>query len=80
LRRENVSVTPVAIQLRRDVEQMFDRLGEVPTEAALREHLDGLNTRIRDANRMAISGPPSTLMPLDVERVVERWREAAGPK
>jgi hypothetical protein len=30
-------------------------------------------------NRQATSGPPSNLMPLDVERAVEAWRVAQRP-
>lgn len=33
-----------------------------------------IDERIRHANRLATSGPPSNLVPLDEEATVERWR------
>jgi hypothetical protein len=42
----------------------------------VRSALEALNERIRHVNRTTVSGPPSTMMPLDVERVVARWRSA----
>ncbi len=75
LEAEEVSVTPPSIRLRVDVQQTFARLDEFCDEHDLRVHVDALNERIRTANRVAHSGPPTTLMPLDVERLVERWRD-----
>ena len=74
LRREGITVTPTTLKLRKDVETMFEHLGEVPTEAMVRELVEELNARIRRVNRMPVDGPPSTLMPFDVDHVVERWR------
>lgn len=74
LEREEVSVTPPAIQLRLDVEQTIARLDEFDDEDAVRAHVHTLNQRIRTANRIAHSGPPTTLMPLDIDRMVGRWR------
>lgn len=34
-----------------------------------------INEQIRYVNSHVVHGPPSTLMPLDVERTVARWRE-----
>lgn len=33
-----------------------------------------INEQIRDVNSHVVHGPPTTLMPLDVERTVARWR------
>ena len=41
-----------------------------PTEAEVRELVEAINAKIRAVNARATSGPPSNLMPLDVERVV----------
>jgi hypothetical protein len=35
-----------------------------------------INERIRALNRRAIPGPPSNLMPLDLNRTVTEWRSA----
>jgi hypothetical protein len=38
-----------------------------------------INERIVRLNRLAADGPPSTLMPLDIERTVREWRAAQPP-
>lgn len=75
LKRENLSFTPPALALRKTVEDMFAGLANLRSERAVRELVEELNTRIRALNRIPpSSGPPSNLMPLDVEDVVQRWR------
>ena len=74
LKREEVSFTPPTLALRKVREDFLDRLGELRSEEAVRNGVAELNARIREVNRKATSGPPSTLMPLDPDRVVERWR------
>lgn len=76
LKRENLSFTPPAIALRKAAEDLLASLGTFPTERGLRTALDELNTRIREMNRSPIiDGPPSNMMPLDIEPIVVRWRE-----
>ena len=76
LQREGVTVQPpAAIGLRKEVQDLQDRLEREPTEARVRAVVEELNGRIRQANRMPpIDGPPTTVAPLDVDVVVERWR------
>ena len=74
LEREQLSWAPATLVLRRDLERALERLGEIPTERMVRTLFDDLNARIRKANSHATSGPPTTLLPLDVDGVVERWR------
>lgn len=76
LKRNDVGFTPSAIALRKAAEDLLGSLEKFPTERGLRAALDELNTRIREANRTPIfDGPPSNMMPLDVEPVIERWAE-----
>jgi hypothetical protein len=75
LQRENVSVTPPALALRKAVQDLDERLAPERDEAAVRRIVEELNDRIREANRKPLDGPPSTSMPVDVEQVVDRWRE-----
>jgi hypothetical protein len=77
LKREGVTVAPpVAIGLRKEVQDLQDRLQREPTEARVRAVVEELNGRIRETNRMPpIDGPPTSVSPLDVEEVVERWRQ-----
>jgi hypothetical protein len=41
----------------------------------VRQIVEVINERIREANRKGIAGPPLMLVPYDVERVVREWRE-----
>lgn len=75
LTREGVSYLPLPLALRLEAEKLIDGLDRLSSEQAVRRAIDELNDRIRQANRMpAIDGPPTTLMPLDVDEKVERWR------
>ncbi len=76
LRREGLGVTPPTIAIRVDVERVLGAVSTMRTETAVRSALEALNERIRHVNRTTVSGPPSTTMPLDVERTVARWRSA----
>jgi len=76
LRREEISYLPPALVLRKDVEDCVEHLAEAPSEEALRSVVAALNERILRANATTVSGPPSSLMPLDVERLVQRWHAA----
>ena len=75
LRRENIEVVPPSLAVRRDREQLLASLDAFSTEAELRAVVEELNDRIRTLNRYgAPSGPPTSLMPQDVDDVVRRWR------
>jgi hypothetical protein len=75
LRREELGFTPPAIALRKAAEDLLESLPKLPTERVVRANVEELNTRIRHLNRIpSMDGPPSSLMPLDLEGVVERWR------
>ena len=76
LKRNDIGFTPPSIALRKAAEDLLGSLEEFPTERGLRAALDELNDRIRTANRTPVfDGPPSNMMPLDVEPVVTRWAE-----
>jgi hypothetical protein len=76
LKRNDVGFTPSSIALRKAAEDLLGSLAKFPTERGLRTALDELNTRIREANRTPVfDGPPSNMMPLDVEPIVARWAE-----
>ncbi|MHC4956945.1 MAG: DnaJ family domain-containing protein [Planctomycetota bacterium] len=74
--RENLDATPEFFKLKKVVEEARKRIPELPSEMAVRRLIEDLNARIDRANAEAVSGPPSDLVPLDVERAVERWRAA----
>jgi hypothetical protein len=74
LRREGVSYLPPTLQIRKDAEDALSLVGRAATEEAVRAILDDINVRIRNVNRLASEGPPSSLMPFDVDAVLARWR------
>jgi hypothetical protein len=76
LKREGISVTAPSLALRKAVEDILERVPTMKSEGQVRDTLTEINTRIREANRVPLDGPPSSLMPLDIERVVQSWREA----
>jgi hypothetical protein len=74
LQRENVQFLPPALQVRKDLDDVRDRIAATDDETVVRTLVAEINEKIREVNRSVVTGPPSTLVPLDVERVVERWR------
>jgi hypothetical protein len=78
LRREQISDLPPALVLRKEFEETLDRIADARTEAEVRRHVAAINERIIYVNTHTISGPPSNLAPLQVDRVVEDWRRQRG--
>ena len=76
LRREELAVLPPSLAVRRDRDQLIANVHTLRTEAAVRAAAEELNERIRKVNRYGSSGPPTSLMPQDVDAIVARWREA----
>ncbi|MDH2426878.1 DUF1992 domain-containing protein [Sphaerisporangium sp. TRM90804] len=77
LLRENVSYLPPTLALRKEAEDALAAASRAATEAEVREIVAEVNTKIREAIRTGLSGPPLNLMPFDVERVVREWRRRA---
>lgn len=79
LRREDLHTVPPSLAVRRDRDRLLESLPTFATEVELRAAVDELNDRIRTINRLGSpSGPPTSLMPQDVEAIVERWRAQRG--
>jgi Domain of unknown function (DUF1992) len=74
LRDEDITVLPPSMQVRNDLDEARRRIAATDDESTVRAIVAEINEKIREVNRSVVSGPPTTLMPLDVERVVERWR------
>ena len=75
LREERFSSLPPTLQTRRDLELALEQIAVATSEREVREIVTAINARIRYVNRTAVSGPPSTLMPLDEDETVEHWRQ-----
>jgi hypothetical protein len=76
LAREGVSFLPPTLAVRKELDDALEQVAAASSEAEVRRIVVEINAKIRSVNSMASSGPPSNLMPLDVERVVREW--AAG--
>jgi Domain of unknown function (DUF1992) len=79
LKREKLSVLPESIAIRHEAEALVEEIGRLDDERVVRERLAAMNEKIRRLNRTAISGPPTSLAPFDVEAVIARWRARRGP-
>ncbi|MEV0130660.1 DUF1992 domain-containing protein [Dactylosporangium sp. NPDC050688] len=65
---------PPTLRLRREVEDLPERLASLRTEERVRAVVEELNTRIERARRGLLEGPATILPALDAEEVVRRWR------
>lgn len=74
LKREGLSVTPAALTLRKQVEDVLARLSRMELESEVRHTVRALNGSIRKANATTTSGPGSDVSEIDEELFVERWR------
>lgn len=75
LKRENVSVLPTSLALRKESSELAERVSRVTTETSVREIVADLNSRITAAQRGPVDGPPIVLHTVDVEDVVRAWRQ-----
>jgi hypothetical protein len=80
LRRERLSDVPEAIAIRAEAEGVLREVARLTDERLVRERLVTLDARIRKLNRTHVAGPPTTLAPLDVDALVERWRAARATR
>lgn len=76
IRRENLSILPPGLELRRHVERELDEIMKLGAEVGVRKAVEALNAHIRETNRQVFEGPESLVRPLDVEAVVEQWKAA----
>lgn len=74
LRQERLSYLPPTLRIRKELEEAREAIAVASREDVVRRIVDDINERIRDVNRRGAEGPPSTVMPLDVDEVVARWR------
>jgi hypothetical protein len=76
VRREKITgVVPASLLLRKEREELMQRLAEVKIESSVRRIVADLNDRIERARRGHLDGPPVVLSALDVDAVVQAWRE-----
>lgn len=75
LRRENLSFLPPALAVRKELEDALSRIAKADTESAVRQIVAVINERIVQVNSRTTSGPPTSVMPLNVDDVIQEWRK-----
>lgn len=79
LEREQLRMPlPTSLQLRREAREIDETVAGCRDEAGVRDVVDELNERILDSHRRRVDGPPVVTAKVDVDAVVERWRERRG--
>ena len=78
LRDEQLSIDPPALVLRKELDDTRARISAARSEREVRRLVAAINERIVYVNSHTTFGPPSDLVPLDVERVVAEWRRAVA--
>jgi hypothetical protein len=76
LREEQLSVDPPTLVLRREYHDTLARIADAKTEGEVRRLVAAINEKIVYVNSHTTFGPPTELVPLDVERVVAGWRDS----
>lgn len=74
LRRENLSVLPPALELRRHVERELEEIMQLGHEIGVSKAVETLNQHIRETNKTIYEGPASLVRPVDLAEVLARWR------
>jgi len=74
LRDEQLSYLPPSLALRKEAHEVLAGVSQASTEAEVRDRIEAINDKIRDAIRRGIRGPDFNLMPFKVERIVAEWR------
>jgi hypothetical protein len=76
LRAERLSYLPPTLRVRKELEEAREAIAAASNESVVRRIIADINERIRDVNRRGAEGPPSTVMPLDIDVELSRWRAA----
>ncbi len=75
LEKEDIrGALPTSLSLRREVEDLPDTLAEERDERSVREIVEDLNARIRDAVARRVEGPVVAIRTVDVDSAVDAWR------
>ena len=62
----------------RGASEIDESVAECRDEDAVRAVVDDLNARILDSHRRRVDGPPVITGKVDIDGVVQRWRERRG--
>lgn len=82
IRRENIetdALLPSAVQLRKEKEQVHEKIRGMRRESEVREYLADLNKRIRLAIRDT-TGPVVPTGPVNEDAIIAQWRMERPPR
>ncbi len=65
---------PLALEVRTKVDRVLDEVWQLRGEDEVRQRVTATNAEIARANRTAAEGPPTSLVPLEVDAVLAEWR------
>ncbi len=71
--REGLDQLPKTIRVRKNLDRALEDIAAATNEDEVRRIVADINEQILDVNRKAASGPPSNMMPLNLERVLATW-------
>ena len=75
IKREQVSVLPPSLQLRKEDAELDDSLDKLSVESEVRREVEEFNARVLRARYTPVDGPPLITQPRDVDATVTAWRE-----
>lgn len=74
IERENLSMMPEALELKRDIRKSLENIWKLPTENDVRRRIDALNALIRRKNHGFLAGAGGEVHFLNVNEVLQHWR------
>lgn len=76
LRAERLSYLPPTLRIRKELEEAREAAMKASKESVVVRIFTEINEKIRDVNRRGAEGPPSTVMPVDIDAELDKWRAA----
>ena len=76
LQREQIEALPPTLAIRGERDTAVAAALDARDESEARRILEQINERIRYVNSHTVSGPPSTVWVVDIEAILDRWRDA----
>ncbi|WGX97529.1 DUF1992 domain-containing protein [Nocardioides sp. L-11A] len=73
--REQITVLPAALQLRKDDAELDTALDRLGSEHEARAFVEDFNARVLRARYTPVDGPPLITMPRDVDATLAAWQE-----
>ena len=75
IQRENISSLPPSLEIKRKVQQELETIWQLRRKEDVRAKVSALNAEIARINRTAVSGPSTTQTLLDLDAIVQKWRD-----